>query len=535
MDVILCHLTADFDTLGAAVGAAHLYPGSRIVLAGGSHPQVRQFLGLHRNGLPLIALKAVDPAQVRRLILVDCADPARLGAAARWLQDPEVEVHIFDHHPVCADRLEVGSRFPFPDSITLACIEPVGSTCTLMVERLRAAMISLSPFDITALALGIHADTGSLTFGSTTVRDGEALVWLMQQGLNLDQMATYLEGGLSEPLQALLGRGLQDIQIELVEGYRLGSWLVTMKDYLPGLSSLAMNLLDLADVDILMVGAWQQSAHPRLSLIGRSRHDFAALHEILAAYGGGGHERAAAVTLKGLDSTSPEQILAEILGQIRQRIPKPVRAKQLMSSPVRTIRPEMVVSEAQRVLLRYGHSGVVVVDERARLVGVISRRDIDIALHHGFGHAPVKGYMTSPVETVDPETPINEIRTLMMSRDIGRLPVMRRDPSGEEHLLGIVTRTDVLRHLHELPQARDKARQDILAASLAGIEQLPDHDILKTAAALADQMELRLYLVGGAVRDLLLNWLVGDMDLDLVVDGPYAVDAQSLELGMEGW
>ena len=35
-------------------------------------------------------------------------------------------------------------------------------------------------------------------------------------------------------------------------------------------------------------------------------------------------------------------------------------------------------------LLRYGHSGLSVVDEHDRLVGVISRRDLDIALHHGF-------------------------------------------------------------------------------------------------------------------------------------------------------
>ncbi|MFN5474053.1 MAG: hypothetical protein ACK5CR_19040 [Pseudanabaena sp.] len=43
MDIILCHATADFDTLGAAVGAARLYQGARIVLTGGMKMPVREF------------------------------------------------------------------------------------------------------------------------------------------------------------------------------------------------------------------------------------------------------------------------------------------------------------------------------------------------------------------------------------------------------------------------------------------------------------------------------------------------------------
>ncbi len=549
LDLIVCHLTADFDTLGSALGAAHLYPGARILLAGGCHPQVQHFLGLHRNGLPLIARKAVNPAQVRRLVLVDCADPGRLGSVAGWLDRSDLEIHIYDHH--CGGDSDPRLRFPHPAAVTLVCLEPVGSTSTLMVERLRdqkrdqglSGSTPLSASDLTALALGIHADTGSLTFGSTTVRDGQALVWLMEQGLNLDQMAPYLEGGLSKPLQDLLSQGLVDLHVETIRGYGLGSWLIKLDGYQPGLSSLAMHLLDLADVDILILGALQQAGShsglslPRLSLIGRSRHDFAALDQILGAYGGGGHPRAAAVTLKRLDphSAQPERILAEILETIAQRIPKPVTARDLMSSPVRTIRPDLSVREAQGVLLRYGHSGVVVVNDQAQVVGVISRRDIDLALHHGFGHAPVKGYMTSPVETVTPQTPIHQIQSLMISRDMGRLPVLSRDPDGSERLLGIVTRTDVLRHLHDLPQPDPAPQPKALLERLQGLGQLPAQEILQTAATLADQMELRLYLVGGGVRDLLLGRLEGEMDLDLVVDGSYPLDAQSLGSAPEGW
>lgn len=39
MDLVLCHTTADFDTLGAAVGLARLQPGARVVLTGAVIPR----------------------------------------------------------------------------------------------------------------------------------------------------------------------------------------------------------------------------------------------------------------------------------------------------------------------------------------------------------------------------------------------------------------------------------------------------------------------------------------------------------------
>jgi len=84
-----------------------------------------------------------------------------------------------------------------------------------------------------------------------------------------------------------------------------------------------------------------------------------------------------------------------------------------------------------------------VADAQGQLVGIVSRRDLDIALHHGFSHAPVKGYMATNLKTITPETTLPEIQTPMVTYDIGRLPVLK---TGQ--LIGIVTRTDVLRELH---------------------------------------------------------------------------------------
>ena len=194
-----------------------------------------------------------------------------------------------------------------------------------------------------------------------------------------------------------------------------------------------------------------------------------------------------------------------------------------MSSPVRTIPPETSIEEAHRILLRYNHSGLSVVDSSGKLVGIISRRDIDIALHHGFSHAPVKGYMTPQLKTISPETNLPEIERLMVTYDIGRLPVLENNS-----LVGIVTRTDVLRELHQqqrpqyqqlgcIPGETCKSVAELLQERLA--PQL--WQLLSCVAELAEKRGWQLYLIGGGVRDLLLSEFDETLlltDIDLVVD-----------------
>jgi tRNA nucleotidyltransferase (CCA-adding enzyme) len=526
MDLILCHITADFDALGAAVGLSRLYPGARIVLTGGTHPTVGEFLALHRDEYSLIERRAVTAEQIERLIVVDTQQRQRLGKAAEWLDLPDVKVIVYDHHLEAESDIAAAEQH----------IQPVGAVTTLVVEQLQAEQIALSPSEATVMALGIHVDTGSLTFDHATVPDAAALTWLMQQGASLRVIADYVEPGLSPLLQDLLTTALSDLQTETVQGHNLAWVLLSVDSYVPGLSNLATRLLNLTEVDVLLLGARYRvssasEAEERLTVIGRASSGVAVnLATLFQPYGGGGHARAAALTLRGVE---PEAVLHELLQNLRRQIPQPPVARALMSSPVRTIRPEITIAEAQRILLRYGHSGLSVVDADDRLVGIISRRDLDIALHHGFSHAPVKGYMTTNLKTITPDTSLPDIEALMMTFDVGRLPVLENG-----QLVGIVTRTDVLRELHQsgLREQSNQVRGMESAASLKDYCMLPDvmrdllhqrlmpplWQVLMQAAELAEQRGWQLYLVGGAVRDLLLAQpeqpLLLD-DIDLVVDG----------------
>jgi tRNA nucleotidyltransferase (CCA-adding enzyme) len=557
MDLILCHTTADFDTLGAAVGLSRLLAGARVVLTGGAHPTVREFLALHRDEYALVERRSVRVDQIRTVTVVDTQWRDRLGKAAEWLDLPDVEITVYDHHQDAAGDIAAKQRH----------VEAVGATATLIVEQLQAAQMSLTAAEATVMALGIHVDTGSLTFDHTTVRDAAALTWLMAQGANLRAIAEYVEPGLSPQLQDLLTTALNQLQIETIRGIAIASLLLPQEEYVQGLSQLASHLVDLTETNVLLLAVCYPATdgEQRLNIIARlhgspsaaSQLEEINLGELLEPLGGGGHSRAAAATLRTSD---PKAVLAQLIEQVKAEIPHPPTARELMSSPVRTIRPETTIGEAQRILLRYGHSGLSVVDEQDQLVGVISRRDLDLALHHGFSHAPVKGYMATNLKTIAPDTPLSEIQSLMVTYDVGRLPVL-----DNQQLVGIVTRTDVLRQLQQdeeqgvedwelgagqkgsdnLGETPTRSHRLVRSCPLPAVVKgwLRDRlspalwEVLTATATLAEQRGWQLYLVGGAVRDLLLASKNGLLiqDIDLVVDGFHrtADEAAGVELAKD--
>lgn len=518
MDLILCHQTVDFDALGAAVGLSCLKRGSRIVLTGGAHPAVKDFLALHRDELALIELRSVNPKKIRTLMVVDNQQRDRLGKASPWFDLPQItSIELYDHH------LNSVSDIP----ATFSQIEPVGATTTLMVEKMQREGIDPNPIEATVMALGIHVDTGSLTFPQSTPRDAHGLAWLMEKGANVKTIAEYCDPGFSVQLQELLAESLDKLKKISVRGYRITSVLLTTETFIPGLSNLAERLIELTESDALLFGHYYDKrrldkpySQGRLTVIGRTKIEGTNLNQLFSAYGGGGHAQAASLMLREIE---PEATLDKLLQEFIAQIPHPLTARDLMSSPVRTIRPETTIEQAQRVLFRYGHSGLSVVDENDILVGIISRRDLDLALHHGFSHAPVKGYMTRHLKIITPETLLPEIESIMVTYDIGRLPVVEGDK-----LLGIVTRTDLLRQIHQnRGENRDENGHKIplLSCLLPSISQRLSPSIwklLQFAAKEAEERGWHLYIVGGAVRDLLLSEekeFLLLQDIDLVVDG----------------
>ena len=511
MDIILCHQTVDFDALGSAVGLSRLKSGAKIVLTGGAHPTVKNFLALYRDEFDFAQMRSITPETIATIYIVDTQKSDRLGAAAEWLNLPSVKrIEVFDHHVDAASDI----------AVTEIHTEAVGAITTYIAELLQSQNIALSPFEATAMALGIHVDTGSLTFDQTTPRDAKAIAWLMEQSANLAIIAEYNEPGLSNQLQELFKEALNNLDRTTVQGYSVASVLLQTERFVGGLATLTARLIELTESDVVLLGhQYPKSDQHKLVVIGRSRLAETNLNQIFTPFGGGGHAQAASMSVA---TDEPGQLFQELLAQVIEQIPQPPTARDLMSSPVRTIRPNTTIEQAQRILFRYGHSGLSVVDKSGCLEGIISRRDLDLAIHHGFNHAPVKGYMSRNLKTIAPDAPLPEIQSLMVTYDVGRLPVVE---AGE--LLGIVTRTDVLRQLHDQGSETptETAKKNLTSHLLPTLQnrlEPPIWRLLQEVTQAAQERGWNLYLVGGGVRDVLLT---GDreplllQDIDLVVDG----------------
>lgn len=145
-------------------------------------------------------------------------------------------------------------------------------------------------------------------------------------------------------------------------------------------------------------------------------------------------------------------------------------AKDIMTKEVITIGPEDTVKDAAKLLADHKISGLPVVNDRREVVGIVSEgdfivrsqklkvpsyiqilggviylddpRDFKEELRKVAAYL-VKDIMTEEVETVDEDTEVEELATIMFEEGVNRIPVVNAD----NKLVGIVSRADIVRSL----------------------------------------------------------------------------------------
>lgn len=494
----------DFDAFASMVAAQKIYPDAKIVLTGAQNRNVREFLVLHEDVIETYDVKRIDKKTVSRLIVVDTKIGRRLGDLQDIAYKPGTEVFIFDHHPPTPEDVPITRDFS----------ENVGATTTILVEIIRDKGIHVTPFEATLFALGVHEDTGSLTFKTTTYEDADALAFLMANKANIDMIHKFLNPALAPDQHALFDRLMHAARVIDVYGTPVMITKAVVGEYIEGGSLVVHKIADIENIEVIFALLYQED---RVYVIGRSRTDIVDVGKILEEMGGGGHAQAASATVKDTDiETVEKRLLQELFEHVKQ----PPVARQIMSAPVRTVNADITIREANKLMIRYGYSGLPVVED-GKLVGLIGRREIDKAAHHGLSHAPVKGFMMRRIEPVTPDAPLYDIQRLLSDEDIGRVPVVE-----DGKVIGIISRTDVLRALggddyFNRSKAMQTAKPQYSRAEIAQkIKTLLPGEvraILREMGDLADETGYSVYLVGGIVRDLLLNYR--NLDIDIVVEG----------------
>ncbi|HUT20159.1 MAG TPA: CBS domain-containing protein [Anaerolineae bacterium] len=505
LSVILTHENADFDGISALLGAHKLYPEAIPVLPRSINRNIRHFLSLYGAELPMISVEDLPRGRVKHVILVDTQSMVTIKGMGE-----EVEVQIIDHHP----------RSPDLDPQWRYWGEPIGAVTTLLVEQLIDEQIDLSPIEATLFLMGIYEDTGSLSYHPTTPRDIHCAAWLLEHGASLDIANEYLHYPLTDDQKELYECFLEGAESHTFAGQSIVVAAVSFPRYVEEISVLAPKLRNLWDpAGLFLLVEFASTDQQQVQLVARSTSDAIDVGAIASGLGGGGHNRASAALIRDMDLQEAKARLLELL---ERHVQPTVLVRQIMSHGVHTLSPSRTVAEAAEWMQRYGHEGFPVLEE-GRVVGVLSRREVDRAMRLGLENAAISTYMTKGQISVRPDDAIETLREVMEEHGVGQVPVV----SDSGVLLGIVTRTDLISLLLRVPNGEEtRSRRGEISLKLAEMVEQQKLDLLWRAAEEAEQLGDTLYIVGGFVRDLLLER--PNQDIDLVVEGDAIALAKSL-------
>ncbi len=516
-ELIATHASADFDAYASMLAARRLYPEAVVCLPSTLDRNVRELHRLLADEIGAVETASIDLATVRRLIVVDTVHADRLDERLQPLtRAPEVERIVFDHHgdppPDWAD----------PDFVI---VSTDGALTTTLVGILAGRDSTVTVYEATAFALGIHEDTGSLTFPSATERDAEALAWCLRHGARQDLIARFLRSPLAPGEVALFEALLAVLRPQRVHGIDVLVATLVWPDYVDGVANLAHKLIDVTDAAALVLLV---EVDGRTVCVARSRVPEVDAAALAAALGGGGHAAAAAGIVRKPAAAAEALLLAALPGAVTA----PICAREIMSSPARSVDPDDSVAMAMALCQRHGQSGVLVA-RAGRLEGVVGREDLDKALGHGLSHAPVKAVMSAAVPVCDEETPLPELQRLLSSSGAGRVAVL-----SQGQLAGVVARVDVLRALDVGVPGDDGANAGAAGGGAATdsiaeqLQQLPGVAPLFEAVQAASEGVAGVYLVGGTVRDILIG--EQGLDIDIAVEGDAIAFARSLGKVLRG-
>jgi tRNA nucleotidyltransferase (CCA-adding enzyme) len=518
LTVITTHVNADFDALASMLAAQKLYPGALVIFPSAPEKNIKNFF-INSIGylLNMTDINTINLTDVRRLVLVDTNQSGRIGKFADLLKKPDVEIHIYDHHPASAGDIKAHH----------AVCRSTGATVTILLDLIKEQGIDISADEATIMGLGIYEDTGSFTYPSTTTHDFKAAAYLLSKGANLVTLTNLISREFRSDEIKLLNDMIRSVRRIHINGAEIALTRITRNDYVPDFAFLVQKMIKIERLDAIFAIALMGS---KIYIIARSQIPQVDVGKILKVLGGGGHTYAAAVSIKNRTLAQTENKLVNIL---YQKVKPKIIASKLMSAPPITSDADVTCCQAAELMTRSNINALLVTEKTdkrnqpEKLLGYITRQVIDKALYLKLGDQPVREYTNTESVSVEPDAALSEIRDKIIENKQRVLPVVVRDKTGQK-IIGVITRTDLLnvlasdtkqaaRDMHPTLNGSVNARTKNITNFMRERLSPEMFRLLKHLGQVADQIRCNCFLVGGFVRDLLLYR--PNQDIDIVIEG----------------
>jgi CBS domain-containing protein len=120
---------------------------------------------------------------------------------------------------------------------------------------------------------------------------------------------------------------------------------------------------------------------------------------------------------------------------------------EVMNKSVLTVDPTASIGEAAEKMIEAGVGAVVVMEDMARIVGIVTERDLmrAVAQRARAAEAKVRQWMTESVVTIEPDTEIKDAAKMMFEKNFRHLPVVNKDG----RLMGIASLRRLSQHEFE--------------------------------------------------------------------------------------
>lgn len=506
MNLIVTHSTADFDALASLVLAGKIFSNS-ICLIPSFSSSVYSFFSLYGNLFEnLKNLKDIDLSKIDRVIMVDTQYPDRITGLKEFIENYP-KVLIIDHH-YPDEEVKINAK---------RIVKEVGATVSILTHMIKKKNIDIKPLEASLFALGIYEDTGNLLFITTKPYDIEALSFIYNYGVDLKIVHKYLITYLTDTQKKIFEKILSNLKVVEINGYKIGISMVKICEYTEGVGFLVHKVLELFDLEAIFSILILDK---KTIIIGRSRTEDINVKKILSFFGGGGHKTAASANFDTLKKTN---VYDKLIKLIKNNVKIKIYAKDIMSTPVKTIDIDSSLEEAKNIMLRFNFSGLPVT-KNGKIIGIVTRSEISKVELLGLTNFKVKDFMIEKFIFVTPDTSLEDIEKIMVEKNIGRIPVIVKGK-----VVGIITRSDILRGIYLKNERIEPCKVEASKINKILENNLSNKtlSLIKKIGRVADEMKINAYLVGGFVRDTLLN--LESKDIDVVIEGDSILFSQELK------
>ena len=523
MKIITTHLSADFDAFAAAVCAVRLFPDHEVVFPGSQEVAVRRFLTEAEFAYPEAKLRRARVEPIEHAVVVDTRSPSRLGEVFDLIAASGCPVTLIDHH-----MEEEVDGLDAAESI----VRPVGATCTIIADLYRERGLEPTVNEASLMLMGIYEDTGGLSYRETTPDDLRTAAWLLEQGALLAWVRRWVLKVLQPEQLELLNRMVEATEVIDIAGVPVSLSMLEVDRYHEEAAFVVHRWVEIFEI---VVGAVLLVRPPNINLILRSRLPGLHVGRVAQQFGGGGHPTAASARVSDMMPVELREVLLEALAV---EMPAPATAIDIAARKIFSVDDTVTVADAKDRMNQLRVNALPVQDTTSGdLVGLVTRQILDRALSHSMDERPVSSVMQPDLPTVAAATPLEDLRDLFLERSYRFVVV---EDGGKP--AGIITRMELFRRLFEHQHAAGSALDNRMAGTRPVSQSITRllrefappwvQRVLDGARRVADRQKVPVYLVGGMVRDLLLER--ANEDVDLVVEGDGITFAADLAKELDG-